>query len=237
MKGAGRQQKSQTLIVVLVLLFLGTIIGTGLMRMWETEVRTNSVSDDGRLALYLAQAAVERGKYELRQNWNYAGEATPVTMGTGRYTIGIDFVSAGPPERKRVTGTGWVREAMRRLQVLVESTSTPGPCTTEVNCTNVSVTGANCTRCGGHVTITGWSFGSTCPGTISVPCWWEFDFNFFFFRIRAHNCLLTITILGICFTTNTVCYTCTWSVPACANVTTCPPISVVNVTSGTWGAQ
>jgi Tfp pilus assembly protein PilX len=128
MKAIKRHQKSQTLIVVLILLFLGSIISTGLMRMWESEITTNAVSDDGRLAFYLAQAAVERGKYELRQDWNYDGTGAPVNMGAGNYTVNITVLSSTPPERKRVTGVGRVRQATRQLQVEVVGTSAGGPC-------------------------------------------------------------------------------------------------------------
>jgi hypothetical protein len=229
MKGSGRQQRAQTLIVVLILLFLGTIISTGLMRMWETEVRTNAISDDGRLAFYLAQAAVERGKAGLKNSWSYGGNTTPVNMSGGNYTVQV----TGSGTSKTVIGTGRVREAMRQLQVNI--TGTLSGCTD--NCDpDYQRCGRHRQHCGQRCRRVGWHWGHcTWTWTFHIPCDWDFSWPPW---IIAENCILTISIpSNWCVDIECRDRHCCWMEPGnCTNTTGCTPtVTGVNVTPETWG--
>lgn len=114
--------KGQTLLLVLFLLLLVSALVTGLVVMLRADIKIRSCQREGMAALYLAQAAVERGKIEvLRRCWNDGDTFTIVNSADldepgDNYQFRYDvFISnPAPPAvvtRRTIRGTGRVLDA------------------------------------------------------------------------------------------------------------------------------
>ena len=110
-------KKSQAMFFVLfIMAVLGALSG-GLAVMLESEIRTRASDSDGIIALYLAQAGIERAKTWAQNNpgSNYPpGPIVWFNLGGGRYTF---TVVAGLP-LSAISSVGQVRDAS--LNILAE---------------------------------------------------------------------------------------------------------------------
>ncbi|MCP4652133.1 MAG: hypothetical protein GY858_01960 [Candidatus Omnitrophica bacterium] len=66
-------KKAQLLLLTFLLLIIVGILGSSLMVLWEDMVDVRSLQEKKMEAFYLAQAGLEEGKYEVRENSDFGG--------------------------------------------------------------------------------------------------------------------------------------------------------------------
>ncbi|MFA5008708.1 MAG: hypothetical protein WC546_05760 [Candidatus Omnitrophota bacterium] len=116
---SGARVKSQALLSVILLLTLVAIFIAGLTSTWRAEVKIHLNTRDSVLALYVAEAGLERAKIELANNWTWSGIASPAQFGQGTYTVSVNAVN---PSKKNVIAIGKVRNCEKQLSINIQQT-------------------------------------------------------------------------------------------------------------------
>jgi hypothetical protein len=122
-------RKGQALFLSLLLIFMLAILTGGLAAMWQSEVQIRGLEKNNMIALYMAQAGLERAKIVAK--YGLPRSASPTLLGGGRYTYTITDNYLGDANRKSLTGTGQVLDsagniiAERTISVVVHGFSTP----------------------------------------------------------------------------------------------------------------
>ncbi len=81
--------KGQALFFVLFLLAIFGALSGALAVMWETQTRVRALDRDGCIALYLAQAGIERAKTWAKNNPGSSTSSVWITLGGGRYNFSV----------------------------------------------------------------------------------------------------------------------------------------------------
>ncbi|MFA5118638.1 MAG: hypothetical protein WC695_07265 [Candidatus Omnitrophota bacterium] len=117
-----RRNKGQVLLFVFFLLAVVSFLVGALSTIWEAKVKVGALQKKGITAFYLAQAGVERAKYELKNNWNWTGilEASKVSLGDGFYWVELanrDDTSPAVYREVTVTGHGQIGDINKTISV------------------------------------------------------------------------------------------------------------------------
>ena len=102
-RNRGMRQNGFVLISVYIVLLALIALGGVLVAQAVAEVRATQRSQASFQALYLAEAGVDQGIDQLRQDYNWSGTPTAVSLGNlGTYGVQVDIIG----DRRRVTSTG-----------------------------------------------------------------------------------------------------------------------------------
>jgi len=125
------KRKSQTFLLVCLLLLIASILATALAKMWESTIQINASERDGIIAFYLAQAGLERAKIAVIYNPNRKDLIgwQPGSPPKGGYNLDTDrfqYNFSWNDHEKKITAQGWVLDsndnilAQKELSVIVE---------------------------------------------------------------------------------------------------------------------
>lgn len=110
------------LFVLMVMVVLSSIIGAYLGFVHLSTKSTGAQIIDSQ-TFYLADAGIHYAIYSLKQDPNWAGTASPVSLGEG--TISVSVIDLGSDYR--LTSTATVYGQSRTIQQDVNSTAIPMP--------------------------------------------------------------------------------------------------------------
>jgi hypothetical protein len=139
-KGKVKDNKGNTLLFAVGILFIVFFIGTSLVYLTNNESQKVVKSNKGNSALYVADAGIEKAMWELNRNSSYSGEEG-TSLGDGQFTVVIS-TSAGSPNKRDIFSTGKVGMYSKKIKAAAEKLSG-----------NISVDSA--LSCGGNVNIGG----------------------------------------------------------------------------------
>lgn len=158
--GWRKNERGQSLIIFVAILFIVFIIGVLLVWLTQNETKRYIKSSKDNSVLYIADAGVEKTLWELQQNPSYAGEAD-TALGTGTFSVAVS-TPPGFSNRREVISTGYIPKssdfiAKRAIKAICEKPDN-----------TISVTSA--LSCGGNVNVGGNAAvsGDTIAG-ITVP--------------------------------------------------------------------
>jgi type II secretory pathway component PulK len=111
------KKSGQTLILILILVLVSTALGSAVSRMQTSDMEKRIAENDGILAFYLAQAALERAKAELANNWAWTGIplASPIQLDSRRsYYALVNEIGGGD---KEVVGVGIAGNSQKQISL------------------------------------------------------------------------------------------------------------------------
>jgi hypothetical protein len=111
------KKNAQVLLLTMLLLALASIMVIGLAGMWKAEVGVTSYSKNGIIALYLAQAGLERAKIALKYNWSLA--SLTGNIGSGNYKVNIILLG---PDLRSISSTGSIGGSVKVVQAQIKRT-------------------------------------------------------------------------------------------------------------------
>jgi Tfp pilus assembly protein PilX len=116
-------QKGQVFIFVFLFLLIVSIMVSGLFSIWQAERR---ISEGDRLiALYAAQAGIERAKIQLENDWNNTTNCTNQSIGIAKYSYNITIIGS----QKKVVSDGRYEskdakaKSERKLEINITNTT------------------------------------------------------------------------------------------------------------------
>ena len=120
-----RRNKGQVLLFIFFLLAVVGFLAGALSTIWEAKVKIGTLQKSSIGVFYLAQAGVERAKYELKDGlggsgWSWAGiaQASKVSLGDGFYWVTIvDDPADATYNYRTVTGFGELGEFTKSISV------------------------------------------------------------------------------------------------------------------------
>lgn len=117
MKILNKNQKGQTLVILLVYMIIAITVTTGAVAVIISNSRNNDRVYQGTSALDIAENGAETAMIKLLRNTSYTGES--ITFGAGRADIQVITNS----NTKTITSTGTLNGFIRTIQVILSNTN------------------------------------------------------------------------------------------------------------------
>ena len=109
------------LFTLVIMMTLSSIVATYLSYVQFSTRSTGAQISDSR-AMYLAEAGIHYGIYQLKLNSTWTGTPSPVALGEGIFSVSVTNL---PGNDYRLTSTGTVNGLFRTAQQDVNATVTP----------------------------------------------------------------------------------------------------------------
>jgi len=122
-------QSGMALLTTLIFTFVIATLAVALLTMTSNDIKLSSLQEDSTKAFYIAESGVQRSIKKLKNDFEWDGifddqdEEGFVVLGDGTFTVEIGSL---PSDQVQLISTGRVNKAMRKIKVLVESTSSGG---------------------------------------------------------------------------------------------------------------
>ena len=119
-KGFSGNKGMALLFTMVIMITLSTIVATYLGYVQFSTRSTGAQISDSQ-AMYLAEAGIHYGIYQLKLNSTWTGTPSPVSLGEGIFSISVANL---PGSDYRLTSTGTVNGQFRTAQQDVDATVT-----------------------------------------------------------------------------------------------------------------
>ncbi|MBC8392804.1 MAG: hypothetical protein H8E17_09610 [Deltaproteobacteria bacterium] len=121
MKGSCGNKGMALLFTMVIMMTLSSIVATYLGYIQFSTRSTGAQISDSQ-AMYLADAGIQYGIYQLKLNAAWIGTPTPVALGEGIFSVSVTTL---PGSEYRLISTGTVNSLFRTMHQDVDATVTP----------------------------------------------------------------------------------------------------------------